>query len=370
MSNEKEKASSILNQVMNTSSSEQTWANLDVKHRSALSIIVDNACTGNSKSVLAVVITLILKKILSPEQDIRFHQKNMNQGFSGRGLDQRAVTPFLRENKFPYMQAGSGWLTRSLEQNHPYTYDYPGVITPPDLKGAFLEVVNLVEKQKVSAKVCLAYVLHELLVWRERNASITLSKPTGKRIEDIVSCVQKHWQCNISGTARLPVLAVYAVYQCLISEVFKYKDCQLLELLSHTSADSKTERVGDIDIKSGDSTIESVEIKHNIAITAALIEQLRAKIAGAGLKTFYILSTNENISPDEMNKITNLLLDIRRNYGCQVIVNGVSCTIRYYLRLLQDIDMFLHKYVLLVEADKELGFELKIKWNDIVDGIE
>ncbi len=370
MSNEKEKASSILNQVLTTSFSEQTWASLDSKYRSNLSIIVDNACKGNSRSVLAVVITLILKKILSPKQDIRLHQKNMNQGFSGRGLDQRAVTPFLRENKFPYMQAGSGWLTRSLEQNHPYTYDYPGVITPPDLKEAFLKVVNLVEEQKISAKVCLAYILHELLVWRERNASITLSKPTGRRIEDIVSCVQKHWQCDISGTARLPVLAVYAVYQCLISEVFKYKDCQLLELLSHTSADSKTERIGDIDIKSGDSTIESVEIKHNIAITAELIEQLREKIAGAGLKTFYILSTSENIPPDEMNKITNLLLDIRRNYGCQVIVNGVSCTIRYYLRLLLDIDMFVYKYVSLIEADTELVFDLKIKWNDIVDGIE
>ena len=185
-----------------------------------------------------------------------------------------------------------------------------------------------------------------------------------------MSFVQRHWQCDISGTARLPVLAVYAVYQCLISEVFKYKNCRLLELLSHTSADSRTKRIGDIDIKSGDNTIESVEIKHNIAITVELIEQLKEKIAGAGLKTFYILSTNENIPPDEMNRITNLLLDIRRNYGCQVIVNGVSCTIKYYLRLLMDIDRFLYKYVSLVEADKELGFELKIKWNDIVDGIE
>ena len=156
MSNENEKALGILNQVLDTSLSERTWANLDSEHRSNLSIIVDNACKGNSRSVLAVVMTLILKKILSPEQDIRFHQKNMNQGFSGRGLDQRVVTPFLRKNKFPYMQAGSGWLTRSLEQKHPYTYDYPGVITPPNLKEAFLEVVNSVEKQKISAKACFS----------------------------------------------------------------------------------------------------------------------------------------------------------------------------------------------------------------------
>ena len=71
-----------------------------------------------------------------------------------------------------------------------------------------------------------------------------------------------------------------------------------------------------------------------------------------------------------MDKITNLLLDIRQNYGCQVIVNGVACTIKYYLRLLSDVDIFIHKYVSLVENDREVTFELKTKWNDIVDGIE
>ena len=370
MSSENEQALSVLNQILHISSSEENWNNLNSMHKSKLFIIVDNACKGNNKAVLAVVITLLLKKILSPEQDIRFHQKSMRQGFSGRGFDERVVTPFLRDNKFPYMQGGSGWLTRSLEQRHAYTYDYPGGITPPNLKEAFLEIVNAVEGQKIAAKECLAYILSELVTWRARNASITLSKPTGRRIEDVADLIQKHWQSDASGTARLPVLAVYAVYQCLVPEISKYKGCQLLELLSHTSADSKTERIGDIDVKSRDTTIESIEIKHNIAITARLIEQLKEKISGAGLKTFYVLSTNENISPNEMNEITNLLLDIRRNYGCQVIVNGVACTIKYYLRLLSDIDIFLHKYVMLVEDDKEISFELKTKWNSIVEGIE
>ena len=370
MQNENEHALNTLNQILHTLSLKETCDGLADIHQSNLSAIVDSACNGSNKAVLAVVITLFLKKILSPEQDIRYHQKSMDKGFSGRGLDARVVTPFLRDNKFPYMQSGSGWLTRSLEQKQPYDNNYPGAIKPPDLKAAFLNIINAVEKRKIPAEKCLVYLFSKLVEWRERDASIILSKPTGKRIEDVIDIVRKHWQSNISGAARLPVLAVYAVYQCLISEVSKYKDCRLLELLSHTSADSQTERIGDIDVNIGDNTIESVEIKHNIAITAGLIEQLKEKVAGAGLKTFYVLSTNENIPPHEMDKITNLLLDIRQNYGCQVIVNGVACTIKYYLRLLSDVDIFIHKYVSLVENDREVTFELKTKWNDIVDGIE
>ena len=115
MSSKNEQALSVLNQILHISSSEENWNNLDSVHKSKLFIIVDNACKGNNKAVLAVVITLLLKKILFPGQDIRFHQKSMRQGFSGRGFDERVVTPFLRDNKFPYMQGGSGWLTRSLE---------------------------------------------------------------------------------------------------------------------------------------------------------------------------------------------------------------------------------------------------------------
>ena len=222
-------------------------------------------------------------------------------------------------------------------------------------------------RKKLTQKNVLSICSGELVKWREKNASLNLAKPTGKRIEDIVNLVQLHWQEDMPGVARLPVLAIYAVYKCLVSEVTRYRNCELLELLSHTSADSKTDRVGDVDVEDESSkTIESVEVKHKVAITCSLIEQLKEKIAGSGLRTFYVLSTDEIISPEEMVKITKLLLEIRQNYGCQVIVNGVACTIRYYLRLLSDTDNFLHEYVTLVEEDSEVPFALKSRWNEIV----
>ena len=54
-----------------------------------------------NKGVLAVLITLLLKKLHDSDQDIRLHQTQIVGGFSGRGLDTRVVTPFMRDQNFP-----------------------------------------------------------------------------------------------------------------------------------------------------------------------------------------------------------------------------------------------------------------------------
>lgn len=340
--------------------------NVGARQQDMLGIIADHACSGRQKAALAVISTLLLKKIMSPDQDIRLHQSGMSDGFSGRTLDASFVTPFLSKEGFPFMQSGSGWLTRSFEQARPYKRDYPGKISPPELKNAFLGILGDIQKG-ADARSCLSHLFHILAIWRDKNASLTLARPTGRRIVDIVKIVESHWMSDLPGIARLPVLATYAAYKCLVPEVSRYKHCQLQSLLSHTSADVKTDRVGDIDVLNQDGRpFEAVEVKHKIAITAALIRQLREKIAAAGIKTYYVLSTNELISASEMNDITELLLVIRQNYGCQVIVNGVATTIKYYLRMMEDTDRFIDEYVSLVEQDKEVPFELKRCWNEIV----
>ena len=342
-----------------------------LEQRPLLDLIVDSACHGRNKAALAVTMTLLLKKAAHPKQDIRLHQAGMDEGFSGRGLDERVVTPFLRERNFPFMGSGSGWLTRSFEQAHPYSLDYPGRITPAALRSAFLNVINEVEKEKHFdfASDHLRYVFGRLRKWREQNSDLRLSKPTNRRIEEITALIEKHWDAESPGVARLPVLAVYAVYECLISEVSRYKDCRLRDLLPHTAADARTDRLGDIDIESriDGGAIEAIEIKHGLTISASLIEALREKIAKAGVKRFYILSTREDIDSNELTEMTNMLIDIRRNYGCQVILNGVSNSIKYYLRLLSDTDRFLINYVSMVEADADIPFTLKSRWNEIVD---
>jgi DNA (cytosine-5)-methyltransferase 1 len=66
---------------------------------------------ASQKGVYTVLVTLLTHKIISPQQDIRLHQKNMPNGFSGRTIDTKYITPTLRELALPCM-AESGWLTR------------------------------------------------------------------------------------------------------------------------------------------------------------------------------------------------------------------------------------------------------------------
>lgn len=68
------------------------------------------------KAVVAALMTSLVKKIHTPEQDIRLHKVEMSGGYSGRSFDTLYVTPFVRRT-FPRlaMKSGSGWLTRSIE---------------------------------------------------------------------------------------------------------------------------------------------------------------------------------------------------------------------------------------------------------------
>ncbi len=355
----------MLDNLLKTASqSVNTKFGLSKAHRGNLSIIIENACSGNQKAALAVMITLLLKKHQEPEQNIRLHRASMDGGFSGRSMDAKEVTPFLRRESFPYMQSGSGWLTRSFEQDHPYDKNYPGKIRPVSLRSAFLDAVDEVENG-VDAESSILFMLRELFDWRTEKASLTLAMPLGKQISEIVDLVNNHWESEMAGVSKLPVLATYAAYSCLIDEVAKYKGCKLDELRSHTSADEKTKRIGDVELFDPHGySFEAVEIKYKQLITPEMIEGLKEKISGAGIKYFYILSTNEEIK--DMDKITNLVLSIRKSFGCQVIVNGVASTLKYYLRLMKSTDNFVRRYVALVETDEEIPFELKRCWNQLV----
>jgi len=255
-----------------------------------LATVTNNACNNSNKAVLAVLLTLACKKQESPGQDIRIHQKRMSGGFSGRGLDSKTVTPFLAREKFPSMKGGSGWLTPSLEQTHPYNFQYPGNISPNDLKTSFLRVVDAIQGGRAKPKACILFMLKRLLDWRSENAELEIAKPMGKRISEVVSLVERHWSGDGSGYSKIPTLAMYAVYRCLVREMDRYKNCELLPLLSHTSADEKTNRIGDVDVLDDNGTVfESVEVKHRIPITSSMVEGASEKIMGAGLKTFYIV---------------------------------------------------------------------------------
>lgn len=85
-----------------------------------IEIIARNS--SNFLGVVNVTVTSLTEKCVNPSQDVRYHQAKMPNGYSGRTLDTRVIAPWLKSKRLKSM-VESGWLTRSLEQNDPYTLE-------------------------------------------------------------------------------------------------------------------------------------------------------------------------------------------------------------------------------------------------------
>lgn len=337
--------------------------NLDPGITEYLTEILERSET--SKAVLTVVITSAVYKALNPEQDIRYHQRSLPNGYSGRSFDTNFITPFLQKMHFPAM-AESGWLTRSLEQKVPYNFDYSGAIRPASLKKAFLETVDYIQKGE-NVESVIRFLFQGLIIKRNEQ-QIDLAKPINLSVSTVIDLISKHFSLNYSaeGVARLPVLAIYAVYQSLLNEVKRFQGKTLLPIENHTSADIRSGRIGDIDVvDESNRPFEAVEVKYGIPINAQIVRNAFEKFKSTQVERYYLLST-ANIDIAEEEAIKDEVESIKKIHGCHVIANDVINTLKYYLRLLSTTSNFINDYVNLIETDTALKFEHKMAWNDIV----
>ncbi|MFB2769588.1 DNA cytosine methyltransferase [Pelatocladus sp. BLCC-F211] len=321
------------------------------------------------KGVYTALITLLVHKILHPSQDIRYHQAEMQDGFSARIIDTKYITPTLTELGLPAM-AESGWLTRSLEQPYPYTLNYNGNITPKPLKIAFLNIIDFVQTSPEKAEDVLKLLLK--LVRAAKNDSVVeiikLTNYEKLDIKNVVNALEEHFNYDYKtvGGSKLPVIAFYAIYQLLIREISRYSSCKLRKLGSHTASDRTAKTAGDIEIlNKNNALIEAIEVKHGQEITLQFVYRAKEKIIRYNPSRYYIFASKD-IRQSESDKINNLIKEIASEHGCQVILNGIIPTIKYYLRLIMSITDFIDGYSQLIESDNEIQKIHKEKWNEIL----
>lgn len=332
--------------------------------RHNIDIVIQNS--ENSKAVLAVTLTSLVYKTLNPEQDIRNHQASIPNGYAGRIFDQNYITPFLRSKSFPSM-AESGWLTRSLEQKQPYDLNYPGAITPKILKNAFLNLLYEVSTSQVNVRKAIVYLFSKLITQRD-SKNIEIAKPKNLSIGTIIDVLVRHFNYSYRsrGASRLPVLAFYAIYQILINELKRFSEKRLLPLENHTSADSQSGRLGDIDIVDLNGfTFEAVEVKFDIPVNIGIVERAKEKILPSSVSRYYILST-ATVKIEDTEEIQRIITQVKNAHGCQIVVNGIVPSLKYYLRLLEDPALFIEYYAKLLSTDESIKFEHKEVWNQLV----
>ena len=229
-----------------------------------------------------------------------------------------------------------------------------------------METIDFIQKGNQLDDV-LSFIFQGLIIQRN-SQQIDLAKPLNLPIATIVDLLSKHFDTKYSAeeASRLPVLALYAAYQCLINETKRFEGKTLLPIESHTSADSRSGRIGDIDIvDEKERAFEAVEVKHGIAITAQLVKDAFEKFKTTQVNRYYLLST-ANIGISQKDEIDQEIDHIKNIHGYHVIANGQIHSLKYYLRLLSDIFDFIENYVNLIENDTALKFEHKKQWNTII----
>lgn len=360
--NHKEK----LLEIYNRSSDVSDIKNITKEDRAFLENITSNI--DRNKGVYTVLVTLLVHKLLHAKQDIRLFQNKMKDGFSARTIDTKYITPTLKKLKLPSM-AESGWLTRSLEQPYPYTLRYEGEISGRDMKRSFLKIIDSVQSKPSLAESFLKFILNGAISFRDKN-NIEIKKISNGdavTIATIVHILEEHFTENYKthGGSKLPVLAFYAIYKILISELGRYKDCKLLPLGSHTASDRTSKSSGDIEVAKNGKIYESVEVKLDKKIDITIAEIAYEKIARFNPARYYILS-NIGVSEEDEKEIEELITEIKTKHGCQLIANGLMHTLRYYLRLISDPKIFLNNYIELVENDTEIKPIHKIKLKELI----
>ncbi len=331
-----------------------------------LIVIGDNI--ERQRGVFTVIITLGIHKILFPNQDIRYHQDNMTGGFSGRSVDTKYITPTMKQLELPSMSE-SGWLTRSLEQPYPYLKEYNGKIGSVQVKESFLEVVDFIQHNSEQTENILRILLKRGIDLREDNRVEVspIENPEKITIENIIGSLNEFFSENykISGGSKLPVLSFYCIYQILLREMKRFDGCVLGELGSHTSSDRTSKTSGDIEVFSGDGMLlESLEIKFEIEIDNHIVNRVIEKIHKYNPKRYYILTTL-GIKEDDYSEVISKVHKLKEIHGCQLIINGLLPTLKYYLRLIENLEEFLSIFTDSVVSDKELKVIHKIRWSEI-----
>ncbi len=338
-----------------------------------LNTIFENIDTATSGYLN--LITCLICSSLNDEIDPRFHRKpgkgmpepeNPGGWFSGRTVSEKVIYPWMESRGF--RTAKSGWQTRTYERPNPYTLDYPENIAV--IKEPFLETLDFASKNRSQLQQMVAYLLRKEIEYKQRKGELIerVSKNNiGNEILiiDVISALERHFAS--SNSAHLPVIAIYSIYELLINEVDNYSKLLLRELESHQASDLRTGSVGDIELEDLEAdVIEGVEVKHGIEIDLPILLRAKEKILKSSLKRYYILTTHPNCAAIN-NEVLDVIRGVYSTHGCQIIVNGVIPTIRYYLRMCSNPSEFINNYSKNIVSQSSVTAEHLEIWQAVQD---
>lgn len=340
-----------------------------------IDVLIDKI--DSNKSLVSALVTSLVKKIYEPKQDIRLHRTDFENGYSARVLDTQVTSPFFKDNFPKYANKESSFLTLATRERIKWTKDEGGNLKIRDkkLKACFLNIFEQVEALNANPKDYLNYIFAKLITLSKIEKA--LFESTNLQTENletlniylIIKMLQEHFDTKQSS--RLPVVAIYAIYEILLPKFERYKDKKLVILQVHTSSDKHG--FGDIEIYTTDNQpFEIVEIKHNIPIDKYLIFDIAKKTQNIKIDRYYILTTFANgfVNAESEKEVTAYILELKKTQGIDIIANGIITTLKYYLRFIDNYQEFIDVYTQNLIKDAKNSTEIKNfhleKWTEIL----
>jgi DNA (cytosine-5)-methyltransferase 1 len=335
----------------------------------------------NDKSLTQVIVTSLLKKIITPKQDIRLHMKKFKNGYSARVLDTKVTSPFFKDYFPKYANKETAFLTKAtraevkwdMKEGQKLPFRNKKLVLP------FISLITNIQNQKFDIKTCLIYIFAKLIALSKieealfESTNLQSENLETLNIHLIIKMLQEHFESKISS--RLPVIAIYSIYQALLPNFERYKNKKLVDLQVHTSSDKHG--FGDIEIYTTDNQpFEIVEIKHNIPIDKYLIFDIAKKTQNIKIDRYYILTTFANgfESAESEKEVTEYILNLKKIQGIDIIANGIITTLKYYLRFIDNYQEFIDVYTQNLIKDAKNSTEIKNfhleKWTEILKRYE
>jgi len=83
---------------------------------------------------------------------------------------------------------------------------------------------------------------------------------------------------------------------------------------------------------------------------------------------YFILTTFDNQLEKDKELLNKQVDKVRGIHGCDIILNGVYTTLKYFLRLI-DTDLFIENYVKHLNKDNSIKYEHKLTWNELCSSL-
>jgi len=329
------------------------------------------------KSLIQLFVTTLLKKIISPSQDIRLHMVKFDGGYSARGLDTEVTTRFFKKYFPKYANKETAFLTKATRTE--IIWDFENGVKLPlrskQLISPFLELIDKIQNETINLRDTITYIFGRLYLLSQSSQMIFDSVIESSDFSDIINIntiiemLNEHFNCKLAS--RLPVIAIYSAYQQLKGVSKRYENKILRPLNVHTSSDKHG--YGDIEIWNNNNTpFEMIEIKHNIPIDRGLIFDVTKKSENTSIERYYILTTYKNSfeNIEEEQYINNLILKIKKESNLEIIPNGIMYSLKYYLRFIDNYHEFLKTYTNELIVDAKNSTEIKdfhiTEWQRII----